>query len=64
MAQADPLAALIAFVKLHGTQKDAAHALGIGASYLSDLLNGNRKLPEWLLDKLGYETVIVKQRKS
>jgi len=60
MRQADPLEALQAIVREHGSQKDAASALGIKPAYLNDLINQRRKFSRRVLEKLGLKLVTVK----
>ena len=60
MKPIDPLAALRAFVKQHGTQRQAAVALEISTAYLSDILNGRRDFSDEILAKLGLKRSVVK----
>lgn len=60
MKEIDPLAALRAFIQQHGTQREAAKALGISEPYLTDILQGNRKFSERILSQLNLKRVIVK----
>ncbi len=43
-----------AYVKMCGTQKEAAARLGISAQYLNDILSKRRKVSEVIADKFGY----------
>lgn len=54
---------LRAFVAQYKTQADAAAALKLSQSYLTDLLRGRRAFSDAVLRKLGLERVIV-ERKS
>lgn len=53
------LTALIEWATNYPTQKLAAKALNISPVYMSDLLNGRRDVPDWLLDRLGLKRVVV-----
>lgn len=53
--------ALALWVAEYPTKKAAAAALGISQGYLGDLLVGNRQAPEWLLEKLGFQRVLVRK---
>ena len=48
------LVLLKVFVISHGTQKDAADALGISTQYLNDLLRGRRNVSEEIASKFGF----------
>ena len=62
MKQLDPAEALRLYVRRQwcGSQKQAATAMGISQSYLSDLLAGRRRCPDTLLAKLGLERIVVR----
>jgi transcriptional regulator with XRE-family HTH domain len=61
MKRHDPATALQAYVAANGaSQKQAAKAMGISQSYLSDLLAGRRRCPDTLLAKLGLERIVVR----
>ncbi len=60
----DPLTALTALIAAEGSQIAAARVLGIGQSYLSDLLNGRRLFSAKILDALGLERVVVQKRSA
>jgi plasmid maintenance system antidote protein VapI len=64
VSETDPNTALNEFVKKHGTQQKAADALDITQGYLSDLLRGRRDITDSVLEKLGYQRIVVKARKS
>ena len=51
-------AALKAFVRKFSTHRQAAHALGISDTQMSELLRGRRPLSPALLAKLGLKCVI------
>lgn len=53
------LAILHLIVVRHGSQKDAAKALGISAQYLNDVLLKRREPGEKLLRALGYQRVVL-----
>lgn len=59
MKERDPREALMALVKQMGTQTAVARSLGIGDSYLSDLLHGRRDFSDEMLAKLGLRRVVV-----
>jgi predicted transcriptional regulator len=46
-------------VEEKGSKKAAAEALGIHPSYVGELINGTRPLTDTVLEKLGYEKVVV-----
>lgn len=46
------------FVAERGSQKQAAAAMGISESYLSDVLRGDRCISKDVANKFGYEKVI------
>jgi hypothetical protein len=60
MKVVDPNPALIAFVSKYRTKNDAAAVLGISASYLQDILKGNRRIPTKVIEALGLKQVVVK----
>lgn len=64
MKSVDPVAALKSYRAEFKTQRDAAAKLGISDVYMSDLLNGRRDLPEWILDELGLQRILVKPRQK
>ena len=45
---------LVAFVKSQPSQKVAAENLGMSPQYLSDVLKGNRAIPEFVGGSFGY----------
>lgn len=51
---------LKAFVGQFETQQEAAGSLGVHASYLSELLNQRRDIPDKLLGKIGLRRTVVK----
>ena len=53
---------LRALLAQHGTQQEAASALGISQQYLSDLLLGRRTFSEAMLAKLGLRRTVVEAR--
>jgi DNA-binding transcriptional regulator YdaS (Cro superfamily) len=59
-------AVLYGVVRTYGTQKKAAHALGVSQQYLTDVLHGRREIGATLLSALGYRKVVlyeqIKQR--
>ena len=59
LAEIEPREALRKFVALHATQREAALALGIGESYLSDLLLNRRDFSDAMLEKLGLRRIVV-----
>lgn len=61
---ADGTAVLRRFVAQYPTQKAAAAALGISQPYLSDILRGNRKLSDQMLEKLGLRRTVVADRQA
>ena len=55
MKRCDPVKRLFAIVREHGSQAAASRALGIGESYLSDLLRGRRAFSDAMLARMGLE---------
>jgi len=45
------------FVERVGTQVAAAERLGVGPTFISEVLRGNRKVSEGIAQKLGFEAV-------
>ncbi len=60
MKPVDPVETLRAFVATHPTQRQAAAALGISATYLGDILNERRDVSDTVLAKLGLKRIVVK----
>ncbi|MDA1095365.1 MAG: helix-turn-helix transcriptional regulator [Acidobacteria bacterium] len=56
----DPITHLRRLVRDLGSQQAAAAALGIGPSYLSDLLRGRRECSVAILKKLHLRRVVVR----
>lgn len=46
-------------VKEKGSRKAAAKELDISAAYVGELINGTRPLTDTVLEKLGYQKVVV-----
>lgn len=46
------------------TQKSAAKAYGVSASYLNDVLEGRRRPGKKILDALGFKAVTYYERKD
>ena len=61
---ADPRAALLEFIASQGTQKSAAAALGVSATYLVDLKRGRRGFSDVMLEKLGLRRVVIDRKAS
>ena len=61
---ATPETVLRAFVAKYDTQVDAAKALHLSQSYLTDLLRGRRAFSDTVLAKLGLKRIVVKGRAS
>lgn len=59
--EVNPLDVLREFVAKFSTQAEAANALDIAPSYLTDLLYGRRGFSEMILDKLGLRETVVKK---
>jgi hypothetical protein len=58
LEEVDIRAVVKAHIKKHyGTQKAAADAWGLSAGYVSDVLNGNRMMPDVMANDAGYELV-------
>ena len=57
----DPRAALLEFIASKGTQKNAAAALGVSATYLVDLKRGRRGFSDVMLRKLGLERIVLRR---
>jgi DNA-binding transcriptional regulator YdaS (Cro superfamily) len=53
------LVKLRAYVKMCGSQKEAAHRLGLSAQYISDLLKGRRMVSESIANKFGFTAMWV-----
>lgn len=62
MAEINALDRLHQFVKKYPTQKEAAVALKITPSYLSDLVHARRDLTDGILAKLGLKRTVVQDR--
>lgn len=56
----NPITRLERLVRDLGSQQAAAAALGIGASYFSDLLRGRRECSKPILKKLNLRRVVVR----
>lgn len=52
-----PRTALKKFVKIHGTQRAAAEALGCSQAHVCDLLKGRRGFTDAMLVRLGLQRV-------
>ena len=61
MKSINPVTVLERYRKQYPTQQEAAEALGISTAYMSDLLNGRRDCPDWLLGNLGLERIIIEK---
>ena len=48
-----------AYVNMCGSQKEAAHRLGVSAQYISDLLRGRRRVSESIANKFGFTAMWV-----
>lgn len=59
MKTVDPITVLRRYVAPYRTYKEAASALDVHPSQLSDYLLGRRPLPQKLLDRLGLQRTIV-----
>jgi DNA-binding transcriptional regulator YdaS (Cro superfamily) len=53
------LVKLRAYVKMCGSQKEAAHRLGLSAQYISDLMKGRRRVSESIANKFGFTAMWV-----
>lgn len=62
MADVNPHKALAAIVAQYQTQQDAARALLMSPSYLSELLRGQRPFTPAVLGKLGLRRVVRYQK--
>jgi DNA-binding transcriptional regulator YdaS (Cro superfamily) len=60
MKEANALQALKDFTFEAGTQVKAARLLGISQAFLSDMVNGQRPIPERVLRQLGLRTTVVR----
>jgi predicted transcriptional regulator len=47
-------------VERHGSQQAVSRVLGLGQSYISDLLSGRRAASNAVLDKIGLQRIIVR----
>lgn len=59
--QADPrelLIAVVAAVRIEGSQKKAAAKFGISPQYLNDILKGNREIPDKVARHFGVRRVV------
>ena len=63
MPQVNPIVSLERLVRDAGSQRAAAAALDIGASYLSDLLRGRRECSALILKKLHLRRVVVREHR-
>lgn len=59
----DALARLRALVKERGTARAAAAAMGVSEVYVHDLLRGQRRFSDNILEKLGLRRTIVQVKK-
>jgi predicted transcriptional regulator len=57
--EVDPQERLRRFVRDFATQQDAAAALAVSPSYMSDMLAGKRAVPVPVLDQLGLRRAVV-----
>ncbi len=57
----DPQRALASLILRHGSQQAAAEAIGISASYFSELVLGRKTYSDRLLAALGLERIIVRK---
>lgn len=57
--EANPVHQLQTFVEAHDTQRAAAKALGISATFLNDLMHQRRPIPERFYRKLGLKRIVV-----
>jgi transcriptional regulator with XRE-family HTH domain len=46
------------------SQKEVARELGVSASYLSDILRGNREFPETIAVLMGYQKTVLFYKSS
>jgi len=54
-----PQARLQDLVERHGSQQAVSRILGLGQSYISDLLSGRRAASNAVLDKIGLQRIVV-----
>lgn len=55
---------LIRFIKSNfGTRLKAAESWDVCVSYVSAVTTGRKPMPEWMLNKIGYERKIVRIEK-
>ena len=59
MKRVNPVERLIALERGLGTRKALAAKLGIGPSYLSDIIHGRRDVSDRLLLKLGLQRIVI-----
>jgi antitoxin component HigA of HigAB toxin-antitoxin module len=64
LKEVDPVDALRSYADKRGSQKAAAHALGVSSSYLSEMLRRSRGIPTRVLDALGLREAVVQKRAS
>lgn len=59
----DALARLRALVKEHGTARAVAAAWGVSEVYVHDLLRGQRRFSDNILEKLGLRRTVVEAKR-
>ena len=59
----DPRSRLRRLVRRCGTQRAAAHEMGISSNYLSDLIHGHRVCSDRILEKIQLRRIIVSVRR-
>ena len=60
----DPIAQLRKRVATHGTQRQAAKALGVSTSLVNEMLSGKRGITPHVLGQLGLKRVVVRTRRA
>ena len=55
----DARARLKTLVEQAGSQRAAAREIGVGESYIGDLLHGRRKFSDFMLAKLGLRRTVI-----
>lgn len=59
-----PLDALREFIAACGSQTTAAKKLHVSPQFISQILRGHRSVPETILNKLGWKTVITLRKRT
>jgi len=59
ISESDARALIMRVVGARGSQRAAARFFGVSDGYLSDIINGGRKISDHIAQKLGYNKITV-----